>query len=309
MAVAHDTYPTAVDELTEAVLATVAYSDVFDAAVDLDRIHRWLLGPPCTVEAVLATAHDLVDEGRLGCVDGWYHLPGRAHVVAISRDRAERAARWWPVARRWVDRIARVPFVRMVGVTGGLACDSVEDHDDIDLIVLARTGRVWTCRALTAVVVRIAETRGVVLCPNYVLSVDSLALDPGVYVARELVQMRPMVGPEAARQLIAENDWVNAVVPNANPDEAVDRCRPLPQGAVHRAVERLLSVGGLDLLERWEMRRRSRRLARVESPRIEVGRPSESAFGPSVCKGHLDANGSAIATAWSDRLRSMEPTR
>ncbi len=54
--------------------------------------------------------------------------------------------------------VATLPFVRMVGIGGSLAVDNVTSpRDDIDLMIVARQGRVWTARALSIAVVHLAR--------------------------------------------------------------------------------------------------------------------------------------------------------
>ncbi len=292
-------------DIEGAVIATVAYSDVFDFPVDRRDLHRFLVGVRASPAEVGRAVDRLVARGRLatGSHESLVFLPGRDEVLEVHRDRVARAAGMWPRAERWAGLMGRLPFVRMVAVTGGLACDSVADHDDIDYLVVTAPRRLWTARLMIVAVVRMARLLGDDLCPNYLVAEDSLTFDDrSLYVAREIVQSVPLVNPGLWAELRRRNRWTDGFVPNAsgvwNHDHELDT-RP---GRLSRLMERVLGCRPMDRFEAWEMRRKVARLAVNPSRRPEVGRPDESSFSPSVCKGHMEGNAAGIDAAWRERL-------
>ena len=297
----------ATTELEAALLATVAYSDVFDMPVSVADSGRFLVGVRADAPDVEAAATRLVDDGRLRARADLLHLPGRDEVLAIHDDRRARAETMWPQARRWSRVLTWIPYVRMVAVTGGLACDSVEDHDDIDLFVVTAPGRLWLTRLAIVVVVRIAGLRGPELCPNYIVASDALEMDVRTqYVARELAQSIPLCGADVWDQLLDANSWYREHLPNAErrPEPEVASGRP---GPLRAAAERLFSRRVFERLEATEMKRKIKRLTTVSSRRPEGGRPDESSFSPSVCKGHMDGNAAGIEVAWRERISRLNP--
>ncbi len=296
---------TARDEIEGAVLATVAYSDVFDFPVERGDLHRFLVGVAASSARVDDAVGHLIAEGRLesGAGGTLVFLPGRDEVVDVYGDRVERATHMWPRAERWARVIGRVPFVRMVAVTGGLACDSVADHDDIDYFIVTTPGRLWTARLMVVAVVRLARLFGDDLCPNYLVAEDSLAFgERSLYVAREIAQSVPLVNPALWSELREQNRWTDGFVPNAagvwDSGHELDT-RP---GVITGLIESVLRARVFDRFEAWEMRRKVARLSVNPSRRPEVGRPDESAFSPSVCKGHMEGNAAGIDVAWRQRL-------
>lgn len=291
-------------DVEEAVVATVAYSDIFDMPLERDRLQRFLIGQSADVEAVDEAVVRLVDCGRVAKVGHLLHLPGRDEVLAIHADRIERAERMWTQAGRWGARLGRLPFVRGVAVTGGLACDSVADHDDIDYLIITAPQRLWTARLFCVALVHVGRLRKVDLCPNYLVAADSLHLDERTaYSARELAQMVDIVGPDVLNQMREQNDWLLGHLPNASVQGPTDRLEKSGLMVVRRVLEPVLSLGIFDRLERWEMNRKIPRLKQVASRRDEVARPDESSFSPSVCKGHMVGNAAGIEAAWRERLK------
>ncbi|MGY9073444.1 MAG: hypothetical protein ACKVHU_10930 [Acidimicrobiales bacterium] len=287
------------DELGQAIVRTVAYSDVFEMPVNIDHLHGWLIGVECTPDKLTAAIDDVVESGHVIRVGNCLHLPGSEVVLPIARSRETLAAELWPTAHRWSRVIAGIPFVRMVAVTGGLACDSVEPYDDIDLFIVVKPGRLWLTRLAVVALARLVDLRGPELCPNYIVATDSLMFDVRtVYVAREIAQMIPLHGGSTYERLLSENSWYLDFVPNHGPLAEVPDCEP---GIARRMFEAALSLHLLDRVEGWEMRRKISRLTKVRSRRSEVGKPDESSFSPSVCKGHMVGNAAGIDEAWRQR--------
>ena len=155
----------------QAILQTVAYADVFDSWLTSAEIYHYLVGVTATLEAVRDGLREdpllstyLVQEG------GYYVLPGREHLIALRRGRSQQAHRLWPRALTYGRWISRLPFVRMVAVTGTLSVDNVEQQADLDYLVVTAPGRLWLCRGMAMLLVRIAGLRGDVVCPNSFIS-------------------------------------------------------------------------------------------------------------------------------------------
>jgi hypothetical protein len=290
--------------LADAVLATVAYSDVFDMPIDQTRLHRFLVGHQAEPEELETAVKTLVADGRLGHHNGLLHLPARAEVLDVHEDRSVRAAAMWPKAVTWGARIGRLPNVRAVAVTGGLAVDSVAPHDDADYFIITRPGRLWLTRLLVLVLVRLAERDNIELCPNYIVSETAMAMDERtIYVARELAQMMPIVGLEHCIELRDQNRWMFDHLPNASVDGDLSRLVETGEtGPLKRAAEAILALPIFAPLERWEMTRKTAKLQTVRSRRPEVGTPDESSFSADVCKGHMVGNAKGIEVAWQERL-------
>jgi hypothetical protein len=296
----------AVPDLQRAILATLAYADLFDHPLTAPEVHRHLVAAHATLEDVTEALHRSPRLVRRTTTWGeFFTLAGREAIVEVRMRRETSAAGLWPRARRWGRLFGALPFVRMVAVTGALAVDAVEPGADIDYLVVASTGRVWLCRALVTVFARVARSAGTLLCPNYVLSERALALtERTLYTAHELVQMVPLAGRETWDRMRDANPWVASFLPNAG-GVPLGSVRPGPVGGIlARLGEAALRGRTGDHLEaglaRWQASHLRRKIARGELS----GR--EAAFGADGYKGHFDAHGARILAAWETRLRHLE---
>jgi hypothetical protein len=256
-------------------------------------------------------------------------LPGRESIVSTRQRRQQIASRLWPHALRFGSIIARLPFVRMVAVTGSLAMDNVENNADLDYLIVTAPGRLWLCRALILALGRLTMLQGIQLCPNYIISQRALEFPArNIYAAHELAQMVPLSGMDVYDQIRALNLWMKEdFLPNADgaplrtvSDPAtvsVSRARSWlppwlrPQGAfgsargiAHRPheaawLEALLLTPPGAWLEKWEMDRKIRKLRR------ENGDNPEAGFSADLCKGHSQRHGQKTEQALSQKLESV----
>jgi hypothetical protein len=286
--------------LSQAVLRTVVYADIFDYPLTIDEIQRYLTGRAASVEMIYATLQDGGLLPRfLKRAGEYYLLPGREEIVPRRERREKIAARLWPQALRYGRLIARLPFVRMLAVTGSLAMNNVEEDADLDYLVVTKTGRLWLCRALVLALGRAAALRGARLCPNYIISERSLEFPhQSLYTAHELAQMVPLSGLDVYQRIRTLNPWVRHFLPNA--DGAPPRStRATGVTAVSRTqslLEAALLTPPASRLEKWEMERKIRKLRR------ENENNPEAAFSPDLCKGHFNRHSQRTEHVLRERL-------
>src|SRR4051794_28846458 len=176
-------------DVARAVVEAVAYADVFDWPLTAGEIHRYL--PVVAGRADVAAALEASSGVRR--VGPFHTLGGREHLVEARRRKAAVSERLWPEALRYGRLVAGLPWVRLVAVTGSLAVGAAADDADIDLLIVVADGHLWLARAMTIAVAKIADrapaTRGLRLCPNYLLTESVLDLpERDLYTAHELAQ-------------------------------------------------------------------------------------------------------------------------
>jgi hypothetical protein len=292
-------------KLEAAILRTVTYADLFDYPLTVPEIYRYLAGMAAPLSAVQEALKDgLLSHQRLAFSRGYVTLPGRSSIVEKRLDREAVSARMWRKGRSYGSAIASLPFVRLVAVTGTLAVNNVEPGQDIDYLIVTEPGRVWLARAFVLVLVYLGRLEGLTICPNYVLSSESLSqFEPSFFTAHELAQMVPLYGLDVYQALLQANAWAQGYLPNAFP--ASRNRLSLSVGPVRRAfkrgAERAL-MGGLG--DRLEARERGIKIARLRQEAMACG-TSAAAFTGDCCKGHLDDHGNQIQEAYAQRLREL----
>jgi hypothetical protein len=292
-----------IDAVRAGLLLAVAYADVFDFAMTIEEIQRYLVGTRASAPTLRHVARGEASQaGRLSQRGELVCLAGREELFEIRQRRQNNAKERWPAARAYGRILAGLPFVRMVAVTGSLAMDNLEAGGDIDYLVVTAAGRVWLCRAMAILVVRWAARRGVRLCPNYFLSQDHLESKPySLYNAHELAHMVPLNNLDLYARMRASNLWTGRYLPNAN--RAPKHTLPQGTGRQEHAMQRLGEAclyGRLgDGLESWEMRRKVARLSQQATDQAEID------FCAQRCKGHFEGHASRAMAAFARRVEQL----
>lgn len=208
------------DSVEAAIVATVAYFDVFACAPSAAEIHRFLMGKKASraeVESVLATSPELAR--TIASHDGFWFLHGKEHLALRRRRFLRHSDALWPKARRIAQLIERTGLASSGMVTGSLAADNADEHADIDFLFTYPAERTWTSYALVRLLAKAPLFELNNLCPNYVLTDGALLIKPqNLFTAWEVAKSVPMFGFEVYGQFVRANAWVARYLPNALPE-------------------------------------------------------------------------------------------
>jgi hypothetical protein len=290
-----------------AIMRTILYGDVFDCALTAEEIHHYLIHhQPVPMEVVcdaLATSSYLRDQ--LYTENGYFTRADRRELIALRLERREIALAMWESAARYGRWLSRLPFVRMVALTGALAAQNPSrKQDDYDYLLVTQTGRVWLARAFAILLVRFGKLRGVVICPNYVLAEDALAQTRrNLFMAREVAQMVPFYGHHIYSAMREANRWTDGHLPNALTAFYIQLDTEKKDGwyRLKYGVEYLLGGWLGNRLEGWEYQRKLRRFAR------EMKTPNSAAqLDTAHVKGHFNDHGHPVLLHYFERLRAFQ---
>ncbi|MEO8606716.1 MAG: hypothetical protein ABI690_02455 [Chloroflexota bacterium] len=291
------------EAIEAAILRTVLYADLFHFPLTIREIHHFLIhDEPIDIEQIRQTLAESSNlQPYLQCIDEYVIYDGQEQLVTLRQMREAASEHLWPSAVRYAKWLARLPFVRMVALTGALAMHNAADHDDdLDYILVTAPRRVWLARAFSIVLVRLARLQGTEICPNYVLAESALVQDKhNIFMAHEIAQMVPLYGLGLYEQFRQANAWVSEQLPNTAGAFYIEaEYTPTGVGLMgKRAIEFLLGGNLGDWLEHWEYRRKLRRFE------PDMKKPHSSAkLDDSHVKGHFDDHGHPVLRQFEERL-------
>ncbi|MBI5825433.1 MAG: hypothetical protein HZB18_15500 [Chloroflexi bacterium] len=305
MALALDTQPAPVNisSLEYAILETLAYSDIFEHPLTIDELHRFL-----TMSATKEEVRECVEKMD-GVVSSheYYFLADRAdmiNIVAIRNQRRENSRKAYHRALFYGRILGRLPFIRMAALTGSLAMLNLSKNMDMDYMLVAKPGRVWTARAFALLFGRLARLFGDVICPNVIVSENALEWNVrNMYAAREFAQMIPVCGFDVFGRMLSDNLWVNDFLPNLPLDSDSLLSKEKGGNFIFQSILEYLLNGKLgNLFEPWEM---SRKIARFKK---QKGYGAETNFSADLCQGNFDHHGSWALKAYEERLKALFPS-
>ena len=282
-------------DLKQAVLETLAYSDVFDHPLTLGELRKFLVAPASQAELQACAA----GMESVAYANGFYHLAHRTDILEIRKLREKNSKSAFKRAEFYGRILGRLPFIRMVAMTGSLAMLNLSKNKDMDYLIVAKAGRVWTARAFALLFGRLARMVGDVICPNVIVSENALAWEAkNLYTAREFAQMIPLSGWGVYRRLLNVNAWVADFLPNAFSD--LDENPRENSSLTQRLGESFLNRELGDAFEKWEM---TRKIARLQA---QEGYGTETNFSAEICQGNFDHHGTWAMKAFQDRVSSLQ---
>lgn len=212
--------------MEKAILKTLIYADIFDYPLTLFEIHKWLIGKKATLRQVEFAIGGLVQSEKCKVKSGYFLLPKREGLVSKRKRREKQSAVYLKKVRLIVRLLKTIPWVKLVGISGGLAMENAEKSDDIDLFLVTAKNRLWISRLLTLAILAMTGQRRTVkdskrqaagkLCPNIFVEEDQLSqMSQDLYLAHEILQMQLLWQRDNVYgKYLEENDWAFEFLPN-----------------------------------------------------------------------------------------------
>ncbi len=183
------------------ILATLAYFDVFGRRLKLEELAGWLLGG--AVSELVVTEALVGLENEVGFADDRYGLKNRG---VFSDEDGAKYARQILARSEWLARVLPyVPFIKLVAVCNYSALEIADEHSDIDLLVVTKSGRIFLAKIFLTVLLHLLRVRrhgrhiAGRFCLSFYIAEDSLNLEDvlienDVYMVYWMLALRPVYG-------------------------------------------------------------------------------------------------------------------
>lgn len=191
----------------------------------------------------------------------------------------------WARARRYVRFLRFVPFLRMVAVCNNLSFSKVNKESDIDLFIIAKSGRLFTVRFFSILILHILGVRlyGNKIRQRFCLSffVDDSALDLSkiaihrdIYLAFWVKSLVPILDDGVSNELLDSNNWVKEYFEN-NGDFQLNRERQMSNKSVLRGFLSFVLRGKIGnalerFLAKWQKERAIKKARNVVGENVSL---------------------------------------
>lgn len=251
-------------------MRSVIYASLFDYPLTVHQLHKSLIG-------VRAGCNDIVSWWRTSELlqstveyrDGLFFPAGRADLVATRARRETLSRELLDRDRRILSLLSKMPFVRMVALSGSLAHLNAEGSADLDLFVITARRRVWL---VTVTMLLLSKVMGIRrhICMNYAVSEAALQIEQqDLFSANQIIHLRPIFGSDVFARFVTANPFVRTFYPNF---ELPESQAPSPKST----IERIFSLGPAQLgeracrsLYRWHLRRKEATWTSRDDVRLE----------------------------------------
>ena len=205
--------------LRTSILRALLYFDLFRHALTFEEIVAASDVPVESTEDVQRELRELLFEGVIRTARGFYWVGADPTFANLRLVRSSRAADILPEAMKYVERMARFPFVRGILITGSMSHRSMDERNDVDYLVLTEPGRLWISRSLLMLYKKIFLHNACAFwCINYLIDTEHLEIqEKNLFTATELAAAIPVYGSALCKRFLAANDWLEEYLPNATP--------------------------------------------------------------------------------------------
>lgn len=219
--------------MEKAILKTLIYANIFDYPLTIFEIHKWLIGPPAgragrkvTLRQVESAIGRLSKKAKVKSKKDYYFLPKQDGLVGKRKHRERQSEGYLRKAQILTFLLKMIPWIKLVGISGGLAMNNASKKDDIDLFIITEKNRLWISRLIILSILSLVGQRRKVgdvgrkiagkLCINTLLEEDRLAQSSkDIYLAHEVLQMRVLWQRDGVYgKYLEENSWAFKFLPN-----------------------------------------------------------------------------------------------
>lgn len=302
-------------------MATVIYYDVFDFPLTLLEVNKYLINPSRLVKdpvlgvisfgQIAEELDGLVGGGLIGSKNGFYFLAGKDSLYELRIAREKIAAQKWKKFLKIAKWFQVVPYLRATLASGSLAVNNTDRESDFDVLIVAKSGRLYTCRLLLSLVASVFGARRTryersapdKFCFNHYITDRDFPATHGnpnsehgnmhikhesLFNAQTYANLKPVLADEGIfRRFYTENIWLNKYVYNFKPAEefVLRKVNPNPiLVGMGKLGEFILNSPIGDTLEDWAKRYQQKRIrnnpATYESGGRVVFNDNELEFHP-----------------------------
>jgi hypothetical protein len=287
---------TTTKSIEEAILKTLAYSDIFDYPLTLDELHKYL--PTSATKEEIKNCIENINQVSLD--EGYYFLSGRDEIVKIRQAREKKSQPVFKRALFYGKIISRFPFVNMVALTGSLAMLNLSNEIDMDFMLITKPNRLWFARAFAVTFGRLVRLLGDRICINLLVSENNLHWNQhDLYSAREICQMFPVSGFETYNNFRIANLWTQEILPN----NSFSKINSNQVSWLQKIIE-LPFFGKLgDKLEKWSMNFQMKIISRQEHAGDETN------FSADICQGNFHQHKKWTQVEYEKRINNVVASR
>ena len=226
-------------DLEKSIFATIAYYDYFSYPLTAGEIYRYLIKERENIRDPFSSGRaglgiqelkffeitEILDNSEnlkkfIEQKNGFYFLAGREEIIK-QRIQKKKLMDWKFKKVKWILRfISFLPFVRLIMLSGSMGLGNPLKESDIDLLIVAKHGRIWTTRAILTFFTLLfgayrhtGKTQNR-LCLNHYITDKSLGIDFGnLYKAEEYLNLLPLAGDLSIyNNFFKENSWMKDYV-------------------------------------------------------------------------------------------------
>lgn len=216
-------------KIEKAIIKTLTFFDIFARPLTLEEIWHFLYKIPSSKLQVLIYLRNLQKKGKIRQLadqkNNYYVIFERSRIIdtflakqKLIRERLQKVD--------WVVKILRLaPFVKNISVINSLSFGTSRQASDIDILLIAKKGRLWTARAFVILFLEILGQnknkwyQANKFCLGFAfdesrLDLAKIRLKKDIYLTYWLAYLVPVFDRGIYQKFLQANPWVFEELPN-----------------------------------------------------------------------------------------------
>lgn len=219
-------------QLEKQIIATVVYYDILNYPLTSFEIFLYLINDIKSKDNkyLLSDIIETLDDSEflknnLNQKLGFYFLNGRSELVQERLDRKNIADQKWKKSKNifWIMQI--IPFTKLVMGSGSFSLGNTKKESDVDLMIVAKWGRIWTVRTFFTLLTSLLRVRRHkdktedMICLNHYITDKSLRIPfESLYTAQLYYHILSIYNSKEDRKMFRkfqkENKWMKKYLEN-----------------------------------------------------------------------------------------------
>lgn len=206
------------------ILTTIAYYDALNFPLTGPEIFKYLIKTSPKLEQtsffnILNALNELREEKKLDSLNGFYFPPNNWENAGQRIHRNKASEKKWKRIKKLAVLIRLIPFVEAAFVTGSLAISNADEKSDLDILIVTKKNRRWTCRFFTMIALTAAGIRRYAnkvknrVCHNVIISQDGSIERQCLGLSQEIIAAVPLITKSATGYNLG--GWNNRYLRNA----------------------------------------------------------------------------------------------
>lgn len=306
--------------LSEAILKTIVYFDIFDYPLTPIEIWRFLYQESASLSEIIVA---LENNERLKTIletkNGFYFLKGREGIAQMRIQRAQQAMKKWKITQKAASLLRFVPFVQFIAICNDLAYQNAPAKSDIDFFICLRRGRIWTGRFLVTALLYLAglwrHNQKITnrICLSFFITDETLNLEPLLkqpadpYFAFWLATLWPIFDQQVFQKFFQANAWLQNYFPD------LQTILTHPQWSIQDSAgsywwrkmgERILGSKIGDYLEKFFRWFQIKKMCKTKKCKPEqLTRGTDVIINDEILKFHEHDTREAVRKKWEENLK------
>ena len=205
------------DDCELAIKKTLAYRSIFKYPLSNYQLKTFLISSrEFRNKTINDSLEHLLNRGFLKEKNKKYYLPG---VRVIDWDQKKKLTE--KIVKHnlsVINKLGKIPWVRMIAITGSVAAYNPADDSDIDVIIISAKNRLWITRLFCTLILKVLNKfpnvdgeRGKI-CTNLYMDESKMAWEENgrnLYIAHDIVLMNPIIDKKNTYvKFLNMNRWV-----------------------------------------------------------------------------------------------------